>query len=158
MSTLASPLATVKFFVPGVAKPGGSKRVFPLFQGQGESKKWLYNRVSDASGTAGKDWRASVQVFARNVYGERPLMVGALKVIFTFYVQRPKGHFNKRGLKPSAPLYPVKKPDVLKLSRAVEDALTGIVWRDDAQIVTETILKRYDEKPGVQVEISEELQ
>lgn len=32
-------------------------------------------------------------------------------------------------------------PDVLKLARGVEDALTGIVWRDDAQIVNESLSK-----------------
>ena len=32
-------------------------------------------------------------------------------------------------------------PDVLKLARGVEDALTGIVWRDDAQIVNESLNK-----------------
>ena len=37
----------------------------------------------------------------------------------------------------------VVKPDVSKLLRAVEDAMTGIIYADDAQIVQESISKHY---------------
>jgi Holliday junction resolvase RusA-like endonuclease len=46
------------------------------------------------------------------------------------------------------------KPDVLKLARAVEDALTGILYRDDAQIVTEVLRKRYGDPPRVEIRLS----
>lgn len=37
-----------------------------------------------------------------------------------FYLPRPKGHFNSKGcLRPSAPLLPGKRPDLLKLTRAL---------------------------------------
>jgi len=39
---------------------------------------------------------------------------------------------------------------VLKLARAVEDALTGVIWADDAQIVDEVIRKRYG-RPCLQI-------
>ena len=39
-------------------------------------------------------------------------------------------------LTPSAPKYKTSKPDVGKTARAVEDALTGIAWVDDSQVVT----------------------
>jgi Holliday junction resolvase RusA-like endonuclease len=35
---------------------------------------------------------------------------------------------------------------VLKLARAVEDALTGVLWRDDAQIAIEQLSKHYAER------------
>jgi Holliday junction resolvase RusA-like endonuclease len=51
----------------------------------------------------------------------------------------------KRAAKPAAGLeeWPAKPPDVLKLARAVEDALTGALWTDDALVVSEYLLKRY---------------
>ena len=35
------------------------------------------------------------------------------------------------------------KPDIDKLARAILDPLTGIVWKDDAQVVILTATKRY---------------
>ena len=64
---------------------------------------------------------------------------------------RPKGHFGKRGLLPSAPIAPIVKPDLLKLARAVEDALSGLVYKDDAQIVREILDKHYGEPARVEI-------
>jgi Holliday junction resolvase RusA-like endonuclease len=80
-------------------------------------------------------------------------MEGPLKVSLRFGLLRPKGHFGKRGLKPSAPQYPTVKPDVIKLARCVEDALNGLAWKDDSQIVFEELGKVYAGSPGVQIEI-----
>jgi Holliday junction resolvase RusA-like endonuclease len=38
---------------------------------------------------------------------------------------------------------PVVMPDATKLLRGLEDALTGVVWHDDAQIVSQHVEKRY---------------
>jgi Holliday junction resolvase RusA-like endonuclease len=38
-----------------------------------------------------------------------------------------------------------------KLLRAVEDAATGLLWWDDAQIVTQIITKGYGTRPGVTI-------
>jgi crossover junction endodeoxyribonuclease RusA len=51
-----------------------------------------------------------------------------------------------------------KKPDLDKLVRAVKDALTGVLWSDDSQVVTMTVAKRYagpDERPGAKVAVGE---
>jgi crossover junction endodeoxyribonuclease RusA len=51
-----------------------------------------------------------------------------------------------------------KKPDLDKLVRAVKDALTGVLWADDSQVVTMTAAKRYagpDERPGAKVAVGE---
>lgn len=56
-----------------------------------------------------------------------------------FYLSRPVAHFgsgkNSEILKPNAPQAPTKKPDLTKLIRPVEDALKGLFWKDDSQIV-----------------------
>ena len=67
-----------------------------------------------------------------------------LWVVFGFTFRRPKGHTRKDGtLRKSAPLWPAVRPDTTKLVRAVEDALTGIVWADDALIVDQQACKTY---------------
>jgi Holliday junction resolvase RusA-like endonuclease len=63
-----------------------------------------------------------------------------------FRLPRPKGHYGRRGLRPSAPAYPNVMPDLDKLARAILDALTGIVWRDDAQVVRLDVEKIYHEE------------
>jgi Holliday junction resolvase RusA-like endonuclease len=77
-----------------------------------------------------------------------------------FVLERPKTDWgtgrNAGRLKPRAPAWPLKRPDSTKLVRAVEDALTGILWSDDSVIVLGPIAaKRYrmafEPTPGVHV-------
>jgi Holliday junction resolvase RusA-like endonuclease len=88
-------------------------------------------------------------------------MLGPLSVNVTFYLRRPDGHYgtgrNAGQLKTSAPAYPTSKPDATKLWRSTEDAMTGVVFRDDSQIVQQSVGKRYcdgDQKPGALIEIA----
>ena len=52
---------------------------------------------------------------------------------------------------------PTKKPDADNLAKAVLDALNGIAYYDDSQIVTLTVDKLYSDAPRVEVEITEEM-
>lgn len=62
----------------------------------------------------------------------------------TFYFARPKCHYNKAGmLKPNAPANHTQKPDLDKLLRCVKDALTGIVYVDDSQVVSVSCQKEW---------------
>jgi Holliday junction resolvase RusA-like endonuclease len=45
-------------------------------------------------------------------------------------------------------------PDLDKLIRAILDALTGVVWRDDGQVVDIVASKVYADTPGVDVVIT----
>ena len=118
-----------KFFVPGVPAPGGSKRHI----GGG--------RMIDAC-KRNAPWRAMVALAAMEA-GCKP-MDGPLLLSIGFNMPRPKGHYRKDGtLKPNAPHFPTVKPDTTKLVRALEDALKGIAWTDDAQVVTQIARKNY---------------
>lgn len=46
-------------------------------------------------------------------------------------------------------LRPVKRPDALKMARAAEDALTGVLWLDDSQIVEEHLSKAFGDQVGL---------
>ena len=52
-------------------------------------------------------------------------------------------------------LFPMKKPDLDNVAKIVCDALNGIAYHDDAQIVTLHVRKLYAVMPKVDVEISE---
>lgn len=140
----------ITFFVSGTAKPAGSKRGFYI-------PKLKRVVITDACKES-RDWKTDVKHEAQAAYSG-PLLEGPLSVTLTFLVLRPKGHFrtgkNKHLLRDSAPMLPTSKPDVLKLARGVEDALTGVLYKDDAQIVVEVLRKVYDVKPGAHVSVSE---
>lgn len=48
---------------------------------------------------------------------------------------------------------PTKKPDVDNIFKAVTDALSGIAYKDDKQIVSATINKWYAEEPRTEISI-----
>ena len=142
----------IEFFVPGKSRPGGSKT--PC---RNKRTGKLYCR--DSGGMNTKKWRAVVALYAGQVR-PRKLFAGPLCVVFRFQVERPKKHYinqdRERGrLKHNAPQYPTTQPDVLKLARAAEDALTGIIYTDDSIIVDEPLSKRYSDTPGVRIIIIE---
>lgn len=53
----------------------------------------------------------------------------------------------------AANAYPITKPDSTKLVRAVEDALTGVLWGDDAQVVDQHVFKRYGVPERAEIEV-----
>lgn len=139
-------MKTIEFEVYGTPKPAGSKRGFPVRRKGGG----IGVAIVDSSGTAGREWRALVQDRARAAMGSAPVLLGPLRLSVTFRLCRPKGHHRARPdaagapqVKPTAPRFPATKPDATKLLRAVEDALTGIVWGDDAQVVVQHVYKQF---------------
>ena len=137
------------FFVPGIPKTAGSKRAFPLKSGR--------IVVTDAC-KGSKDWKATVQATVMATWRGPPL-VGPMELTIIFAMPRPKSHYrmgrHAADLKPNAPTYHTKRPDATKMLRAVEDALTGVLWRDDAQIAVQTTYKVYDERPGAHISVKE---
>ena len=121
-------MSHVHFTVLGKCEPGGSKRGFPVHRSCGS----IGVSLSDANPRV-KSWRQEVAQCALDAM-DGPPWEGPVVLTLHFYLTRPKSV--KRQ-------YPSVRPDVLKLARAVEDAMTGIVYRDDAQIVEETLIKRY---------------
>lgn len=146
----------VLFFVPGVPQPGGSKKGFAI-KNKATGKTHV-NIVEDAKKNA--PWRAKVALAASHLFEDGPL-TGPLKVSFKFVMPRPKSHYGTGRkidqLKADAPEYPTGKPDRTKLMRSTEDALTGIAWVDDAQIVAGPVYKAYatDRRPGCWISIQQ---
>jgi Holliday junction resolvase RusA-like endonuclease len=112
------------FFVAGRPAPQGSK----VSLGRGrfkESSPYLDN------------WRNDVRNAASKHFGEA-LINGPVLVEYIFLFRRPKSHYvggnPDKPLKPNAPIWIAKAPDIDKLQRSTNDAMTGIIWVDDAQV------------------------
>jgi Holliday junction resolvase RusA-like endonuclease len=142
-------VVVISFTVFGAPAPAGSKRGF-------YNPKARRVIVTDDSKRS-RPWKAQVSDAAAEAMGGAALLEGALRLELAFFVVRPKGHFgtgrNAGSIRGAAPAYPAVKPDLLKLARAVEDALSGIVYRDDAQIVVETLTKHDGEPARVEVRV-----
>ena len=148
----------VTFTVHGTPVAGGSKRGF-------------YNQhtrrviITDASDKA-RPWKALVHDAAAQAMtfrgddgtnGYLPPLEGPIELEVVFWMPRPKSHFGtgKRAgiLKPGAPGFHTVKPDTTKLLRLIEDSLTGVVWRDDAQVARQVALKLYGEPTRAEIRI-----
>jgi Holliday junction resolvase RusA-like endonuclease len=126
--------------VYGRPQPAGSKRAFV-------NKRTGRAHVVDAA-KGSQPWKQEVAGAALKACDGEPLLLdGPLILDVRFYPARPKGHSrtgkNSHLLRDSAPDYPMGRPDTTKLLRAVEDALTSIAWRDDAQVVYQLASKHY---------------
>lgn len=138
----------IQFFVPGQARPAGSKSAFK----NPNTGKIIVTHANPKT----KGWMDSVAWHAMKHVGAMCLLTDAVCLKLTFLRLRPGGDYgtgrNEGIIKASAPLHNTKIPDLTKLTRAVEDALTGIIWKDDSQVIAQRTNKRYcrgDEKPGV---------
>jgi Holliday junction resolvase RusA-like endonuclease len=147
----------LSFFVEGRPQTAGSKVAVPIVKG-GER---VATRVVESGDRKAKEaWREDLRAAARAAIqelGEDWRQDGAMVVEFTFYRRRPKSHFgtgrNVGVLKATADMFPTGRPDLLKVARAAEDALTAIVWHDDAQIVDERLRKEWAEREGCRVAV-----
>lgn len=82
-------------------------------------------------------------------------MSGPLAMTIKFNMPRLKSHYGKKGLKTNAPKYHEVKPDTSNLLKAVEDALTGVLWHDDSQLSIVVATKQYSEVPGIWISVEE---
>lgn len=116
---------TLRFHVDGVPVPQGSMRAFVT---HGHAVV-THKRPAELGA-----WRQAVAARAREA-GAVPVR-GPVSVSLHFHLVRPKS-VSKRVL------YPAVRPDLDKYCRSVLDALTGIAWEDDGQVVSLTATKGY---------------
>lgn len=134
-------MKSLVFFVPGIPAPQGSMRAF--------MPKGARFPVVTADNPKTKPWRSTIGVVALDAMHRQDwhLAEGPLTVELLFGMPRPKSL-------PKRVTHMTKKPDIDKLIRAVLDALKGVAWCDDSQVVSVYASKRYGQ-PGCKVEIFE---
>jgi Holliday junction resolvase RusA-like endonuclease len=92
---------------------------------------------------------------AAQVAARGKLLAGPLRLVVTAFMPVPASWSRKkRDAALAGVVRPTVKPDWDNLGK-MTDALKGVVWTDDAQVVDGRVLKFYDEKPRLRVEVSE---
>jgi len=122
------------FTVLGTPAPQGSKRHIGrgiMVESSKKVKPWRQDVKYAAIAQKPDEWDMALPVH--------------LSVVFRF--PRPKSHFNKSGLRTSAPkaCTSASHGDIEKLVRSTNDAMTGILFDDDRQVVSLNASKRYCE-------------
>lgn len=142
-ATLRPPL--LDCFVSGSPLTSGSKKAI---MSRSTGKPMMLN-----SNPAQEKWQRDVRTVVATAYHGELLRDVPLLLVCEFEFLRPSSHFGRRGILGSAPRHKLTKPDVLKLGRAVEDALIGEVYADDSQNVAVLCSKGYGERMGVRVRV-----
>lgn len=123
-------MSSLAFTVVGVPQQMGSKRAFLDAHG--------HPHVTDTNKSL-KGWQALMQQAASNAIlltDGFQLLEGPVRLTLAFYLPRPKSL-------PKKYLAHTKAPDCDKLVRAAGDALSKVVYRDDAQVCEIVAAKYY---------------
>lgn len=103
-----------------------------------------------------RDYKSYVRLIAAQNAPDSPVE-GAIEFSLRIYRAIPKGMPKyKREAAKEGRLRPVTKPDVSNVLKGVEDALKGVWYKDDSQIVGYGVLgKWYDERPRIEIMMRE---
>jgi len=129
-------------------------RAFGVPQPQGSSRAFVRGGRAHITTANPKlhSWRDVIGWEAtRAMVGTDMIDMAPVEVRATFILSRPKSA-------PKSRQWPTTKPDSDKLARGLLDAITGVCFRDDSQVIWLTVGKRYafdGEQPGVEVTVKE---
>jgi Holliday junction resolvase RusA-like endonuclease len=138
--------ATLRFIVPGQPQTKGSAKAFV-------PKSWAATAV--AAGRApravvtndnpkAKAWQQLIAEHATKALADsklQPFAAGAVVLDVWFYLPRPQKFLTKKYAGVDVPH--TTKPDADKLLRCLKDALSGVVYHDDAAVIDAYVHKRY---------------
>jgi len=129
-----------------LGEPNAQKRMVPRKRGK-------FVQMYDPSEQAKVNFLLAIQKNAPETPLDEPLRLDSY-----FFFQRPKNHFgtgkNAGRLKPSAPRWHTKTPDVDNTIKFLMDAMNKIYWRDDSIICYGRGIKQYAAKPRIEIVIS----
>ena len=101
-------------------------------------------------------YESTIALFADQAMAGQALITGPvrLRLICRFAIPDSWSK-KKRGQALQGAIYPATKPDADNITKAVCDAVNGIVWKDDAQVVELSVKKWYALNPGVTAIVEE---
>ncbi len=100
-----------------------------------------------------RTYKAHVQKCAAR-YAPEQLIDSAIELhIDVFHKLQQSGSKQLKADKLAHRVRPTVKPDLDNLAKGIKDALTGMIWRDDAQVVSLTVRKFYAVDPRAEITI-----
>lgn len=133
-------MTRIEFWCSSIPQPQGSSRAMVIggrarVFSDNPKLKGFRKEVAQAAAIAIAEAQMAAPAFGKHT---------AVRLTVEFVVAPPK-------TLPKTRRYPVVRPDLDKLLRSIGDALTGVMYHDDSQVVTILAQKRYGDTPGVRV-------
>ena len=136
LTTAERERRTIRFFVA----------CNPVAQGRGRIvKRGKFYGIKDPEKSA--EYKRTLAILAQEHRPQRPIE-GPVYIFLGFRYARPAS-------RKKTEFWKVTTPDIDNLEKAILDALNGIMWIDDKQVVAVSKFKFYAETPGVDVWIRE---
>lgn len=102
-----------------------------------------------------RSYEALLQAAAVKAMGRRAPIDGPLIVVVRAFMPIPPSWPKRRRNDAFAGvIFPTGKPDVDNMMKVV-DALNGVVWKDDSQIVDGRVIKVYSDDPSLRIEVTQ---
>jgi Holliday junction resolvase RusA-like endonuclease len=137
-------LQVVRFVIPGKAVPKGRPRV--AIRG-----KFAHAYTPKET----RNWEAFVKMLAVEQMNGLPPFDEPVMLLIEIMIEPPRSLSQKKTSKALlGEILPVTKPDLTNVSKGIEDAMNGIVYRDDSLICDLRVTKRYGSQAKTLVEVS----
>ncbi|WP_162985591.1 RusA family crossover junction endodeoxyribonuclease [Virgibacillus halodenitrificans] len=139
----------IEFIIPGQPVAQARPRAGKIQRGKKRGQTVLYDPQES------KNYKNYVSIIAKQHAPKIPFE-GALQVSIKIYRQIPKSTTKKdRALFLAGIKRPVTKADTSNYVKGIEDALNGIIYKDDSQIVDLYAAKYYSDNPRVEISVRE---
>jgi len=105
-----------------------------------------------------RDWKQYARLVAQEEMKDQELFQGQLSLSLRVFRNMPASFsLRRRASARSGRIMPTTRPDLDNYVKAALDALNGVVFKDDSQIVNfhEPFGKWYSDKPRVEIEVKE---
>ena len=135
---------TISFIVLGKAIPQGQPRACRIGRGI---------RMYTPKNT--EQWRSDIRAVAQEAVRKRGWQItdNPVHLVLRFQFIRPPSYPKKN---PKSE-FPYKRPDLDNFIKAVKDALSGIVWTDDARIVSLSAAKEWGQVNQAKIIVEDQI-
>lgn len=138
-------MVVIEFIVPGQPQGKGRPRIGKVGQ---------HARMFTPAKTVA--YEGLIAMAAQQAMDGRPVMAGPIECTLRLDCQVPASWSQKKQRQAlCGEVMPTTKPDIDNVVKAVFDGCNGVLWRDDVQVVSVRVEKRYAATPAVLVQAFE---
>jgi Holliday junction resolvase RusA-like endonuclease len=143
----------IRIVIPGEPKPKRAPRVGRI--GKGENARPRLFAHPETAKVERNIRQFAVEAMA-DAGIDRPLTVPVVVTIRAYRSAGTKSMSHRMRADALADrVRPISRPDVDNYSKAALDAINGVVFLDDAQVVAELIVKMYSDRPRLEIVVAE---